>query len=367
MSADEKAKKKKKKVLTFDSEGEEPLEDNFNKALSKNQFVGEKGKMLLDLQTTYKNDSRFKIDKKFKGDISFQKLPSSLKSEIKTNLKKTNDFEYKDRTNEKASEEIQNEKNKNLSILSSVLPASAYLDHNPKEKSYKHVIVKRFDPDLNLGDYNVTPIEKKEDLKSKDDNVVKLEKGVEVFNEPLKNPIYQSKHQKQMKKREKEKMINKVINEINDNMNGEVIVNYDVFKKTIQESKQNGGFKLFGGSEDESKKEETQKISSEKNTEKNTEKKKKEDKDYEKTEENIDHEENEKEMLKRKKKREKKKEKQKVKKEKEKEKKTKKQEKEEEIEKKYISHLTEEFGDEKTQKYLKYIGMVRDKNKKKKK
>ena len=70
-----------------------------------------------------------------------------------------------------------------------------------------------------------------------------------------------------MKKREKEKLLNKAINEINDNMNGEVIINYERWKNSIKDSKQES-FNLFGDSEepkkDEKKEEEKEEVKKEK-------------------------------------------------------------------------------------------------------
>lgn len=352
---------KNKKILFSDDddddeEEQEKMKENFERALNKKQFQGEKGKMLFDLQKTYASDLRFKIDDKFKDDISYKKLPSSLKSQIKSKAKETDEFSYNNIDKEPKDEELLNEKHKNLSILSSVLPTSVYLEHKPKETKTKNLLVKRFDPLLSLGDSAVEPekyIEDKNKVNNKkEDNKIKLEKGVKVFKDPLLNPIYENKYQKEMKKREKERMINKAINEINDNMNGEIIIDYDKWKKGIQ-IKEEKEFKLFddGGATPINK----EKTCITKET--------KEEDNKLKDNENIV---NDKQLLKKKIKREKQKEKQKKQKEIEKEKKIKQKEKEEQIISEYKNEVTEKYGKEKANNYFRYIEMIRDKNKNKK-
>ena len=348
---------KNKKILFSDDEDEEEQEkmkDNFERALNKKQFQGEKGKLLFDLQKAYASDSRFKIDDKFKDDISYRKLPSSIKSQIKSKAKETNEFSYNNVDKQPKDKELLNEKHKNLNILSSVLPTSVYLEHKPKETNTKHLLVKRFDPLLSLGDSAVEPekyIESKNKMNNKkEDNKIKLEKGVRMFKEPLLNPIYENKYQKEMKKKEKERMINKAINEINDNMNGEVIIDYDKWKKGIQ-NKEEKEFKLFDDG--------ATLISSEKKS-LTKEIIKKEIKEDNKVNENIV---DDKKLLKKKIKREKLKEKQKKQKEIEKEKKIKQKEKEEQIISEYKNEVTEKYGKEKANNYFRYIEMIRDKNK----
>lgn len=341
--------KNKKILFSDDEDNSEELKANFDRALNKKQFTGEKGKMLLELQNTYNTDSRFRIDKKFKDDISYKKLPSSVKAQLSNKTQDSREFSYDNKEPEIKDEEILHEKNKNLSILSSVLPNSAYLDHKKKEVSVKHYMIKRFDPLLNLGESAVNPIKVEEEKKEKkEDNKVRLEKGVKVFNDPLLNPIYENKHQKELKKREKEKLLNKAINEINDNMNGEVIINYERWKNSIKNSEV-GSFNLFGDEQPKEEKKET--IIVEETKEKSNEEEEEKKKD-------------EKQLLKQKRKREKQKEKMKIQKEKEKEKKQKQLENEEKIAKEYKNDLQERYGEEKANNYFKYIEMIREKSKK---
>ena len=74
------------KNITKNRKDSEDLTYGFEKALNKKQFQGEKGKMLLRLKNTYVNDSRFKLDSKFKNDINYNKLPSELKDNKNRNL-----------------------------------------------------------------------------------------------------------------------------------------------------------------------------------------------------------------------------------------------------------------------------------------
>ena len=76
--------------------------------------------------------------------------------------------------------------------------------------------------------------------------MVKLEKGVQIFNEKNDMELYNQYNDIQkMKKREKEKLYNDKINKINDEMNQEIVVNYNSWKKGILE-KNDTNFSLFG-------------------------------------------------------------------------------------------------------------------------
>lgn len=47
--------------------------------LRKAQFEGKKGRLLLELQKSYKGDERFKLTEKFKDDIEVDKLKNSFR------------------------------------------------------------------------------------------------------------------------------------------------------------------------------------------------------------------------------------------------------------------------------------------------
>jgi hypothetical protein len=352
-SSSDSIEKKPKRKIFEDSDDEENnnLTENFDNALKKKQFLGEKGKYLFNLQNTYLSDSRFKLDKKFKGDINIKKLPSNLKNFTKKN----NDYEYKDNNIIADDENIQEEKNKNLSILSNILPNSAFLEHRNKESNIKKIIQKRFDPLLNLGDFSVEPLKVEVKEKKKDDeNKIILEKGVQIFNDPLKNPIYKNKHEKLLKKREREKLIENEVNRINNDMNQEIIVNYDMWKKSIQ-SKEKIEFKLFDDDNNEDK-----------NGKENIKIENKEIKDLKENKEK-EFMNKEKEKLKNKRKREKEKQKQKLRKEKEKKNKEEKRKNEEKMDKIYKTNLINDFGEDKVNNYLKYMEMIKEKKQKHKK
>jgi len=355
---------------------DEDLAFGFERALNKNQFQGEKGKMLLKLQNTYVNDSRFKLDSKFKDDINYNKLPSELKEN-----KKNDYFNYEEMDKEAKDEDIEFEKKKNMSILAEILPNSAFLEHKSIDKPTNKLLIKRYDPKLKLGDASVEAIKmEKKKKKEKEKNLVRLEKGVQIFNDKNDMELYNKYNDiDKMKKREKEKLYSDTINRINDEMNQEIIVNYDSWKKGILEktdnnfslfgsnnannnnTNSNNKFSLFGDNKNEKADNQNSKVDN-KNNNLN-----KENANNDKV---VKKEKTEKEILRKKRKREKeklrRKEKERIKKAKINHKKEKMRKKMEMINKEYETELIKEFGEEKANNYLRYIEMIREKKNQKK-
>ena len=363
----------------------EDLTYGFEKALNKKQFQGEKGKMLLRLQNTYVNDSRFKLDSKFKNDINYSKLPPELKDNKNNNL-----FNYEEIDKEAKTEDIELEKKKNMSILAEILPNSAFLEHKSIDKPINKLIIKRFDPKLKLGNASVEAIKvEKKIKKEKEKNLVKLEKGVQIFNDRNDMEMYNKYNDiDKMKKREKEKLYNDTINRINDEMNQEIIVNYDSWKKGILEkadnnfslfgqnntnsnnNNNNNNFSLFG---DNNNNNNISNINENSKNDDNKNANKTNDADDLNNNNNILNKKvkSEKEILRKKKKREKeklrRKEKERIKKAKIQHKKEKNKRKMEAINEEYKEYLINEIGEEKANNHLRYIDMIQQFKEKKKK
>jgi len=157
---------KKKKTNIFElcndnnSNSDEEGDDNFNIALKKNQFVGKKGAMLLELQKSYNGDARFKVDKRFTGDIETNKVSEKIKgmTDLFDNLSKKNGVnkEVKDNKIQKLDEndieyELKKEKKRNLMILAQIVSNEEFMNNNKKVENPKNLLQKRYDPTMNLG------------------------------------------------------------------------------------------------------------------------------------------------------------------------------------------------------------------------
>lgn len=133
-------------------------DDNFEIALKKRQFEGNKGEMLLELQKTYKGDQRFKLDNKFMNDIDINKVSNGIKELTDVFDRKSEDkikpiVSKKNKKNETITieEELKREKQRNISILSQIISNEEFLSIKPKTTNHQSLIIKRFDPLLNIG------------------------------------------------------------------------------------------------------------------------------------------------------------------------------------------------------------------------
>ena len=131
-------------------------DDNFELALKKKQFEGSKGKMLLELQKTYKGDDRFKFDNKFSNDIEVNRISYGLKEltdvfdRTKDDFKKSVPSKIKNKGILTIEDQLKEEKQKNISILSRIISNEEFLSIRPKT-NHQSLIIKRFDPLLNIG------------------------------------------------------------------------------------------------------------------------------------------------------------------------------------------------------------------------
>lgn len=147
-----------KNLLFFDlkEDKEESEDENFNVALKKKHFDGNKGNMLFELQQSYKGDQRFKLDNKFSNDIEHNKISfkvRELTDAFDKQLSKEEIKKHRDRLKGSVSieEELKKEKQRNISILSQVISNQDFLSIRSKTTNHQNLIIKRFDPLLNIG------------------------------------------------------------------------------------------------------------------------------------------------------------------------------------------------------------------------
>lgn len=111
-------------------------------------YDSKKGKLLLELQKTFKGDERFKLGKKFKNDVEFEKLPNSVKlanKDLEFELEENEDEKFQSQKNKKNSIEI--EKDSQINILKALFPKERIKnDQKTKNNTSKNLIIPRFDP-----------------------------------------------------------------------------------------------------------------------------------------------------------------------------------------------------------------------------
>ena len=234
----------KGKRITFNDSDEEkkekydPMHDmNFEKALRKNNiFSGKEGRMMFELQQQAKGDQRFGLTKSFKGDMNKEQVSKSLKSitdafdEEGSNTKTIEKKGKKDNKIYYEEEEIKNESRNNLSLLSSMLPNSEFLNMNTTKKQVKasDLVVKRFDPFLGIGvNLQIENSDSEDELVSKI-HTSKLNKG---FAPLIQKEVVNKNNTKQSKQSNDKELAN-VINHIQDKelKQTKVEVNFDFFR-----------------------------------------------------------------------------------------------------------------------------------------
>lgn len=222
----------------------DPKNDNsFVKALRKNNiFSGKEGRMLFELEQKGRGDERFKLSKSFKGDVSKDKVSNKMKQmtdafdegEERDEDKKGNIVNM----NEK---DFQEERNKNLNILSSMLSNTEFLNLNTQKKIHKanELITKRYDPLLGLGKEIVQKKEEEADEEIKKNGVEKM-KLLKGYN-PLikKSTILVGKDKKIVSKESKDNDLKDVINYIQEKELKDVKVEVDFgFFRNLIKSKE---------------------------------------------------------------------------------------------------------------------------------
>eukprot|EP01015_Nassula_variabilis_P004046 TRINITY_DN12787_c0_g1_i1.p3 TRINITY_DN12787_c0_g1~~TRINITY_DN12787_c0_g1_i1.p3 ORF type:complete len:226 (+),score=47.46 TRINITY_DN12787_c0_g1_i1:103-780(+) len=131
-------------------------------------------RLLLELQKSYKGDSRFVLDERFTDDVEIEKLPNLIKQ---MNADYIDQLEGRQQAPEEVEEqdpeekELVNERLNALQILESVLPEdqkrvlrASKLNEKDDRKVGKSVVIQRFDPSL-LGSSKLLVTNKEETSK----------------------------------------------------------------------------------------------------------------------------------------------------------------------------------------------------------
>lgn len=141
-------------------------------------YDSKKGKLLLELQKTFKGDDRFKLGKKFKNDVEFEKLPNSVKQ-----ANKDLEFDLEDEKQEvpkhkKNSLEI--EKDSQFNILKALFPQERIRnDQKSKNITGKNLILPRFDPSKPHTNELIIKETPKIAARKKKENKIRIDSGVD--------------------------------------------------------------------------------------------------------------------------------------------------------------------------------------------
>ena len=185
MSKVSDTKKKNDWLELDDNENDEKSTGLFSKDVEnkfhKNIYDSKKGKILLDLQKTFKGDDRFHLNKSFKNDVEFDKLPNNIKlanRELEFDLNETEKSEKKKKKKEEIN--LEDEKNSQMNILKSLFPREKINNDKKKThvKTFDELIVPRFDP-TKAQCKNLIIDEKKKPKKKKEGNKLKIESGID--------------------------------------------------------------------------------------------------------------------------------------------------------------------------------------------
>lgn len=235
-----------KKQLFSDSSEYTPSQDNaFSQALKTKKFLeGKSGKALYELQKSYKDDKRFQLNKNFK-DIDYEKVPKTLKSMTDTfdTPKTAALFDKKDKaiksksqikkprkdshtSNEIDEAELNQEKSKNINLLSQIIPNEEFLKENRKQLNPSNLLIKRFDPLLGLGKELINDTQKTQK------SLIKLKSGFSNAEESNDNP-------KDRNSGNKANDLNLIINKLyeDDNRENKFEVKHDIWKSIISSNK----------------------------------------------------------------------------------------------------------------------------------
>ncbi|XP_034236799.1 probable RNA-binding protein CG14230 [Thrips palmi] len=187
-----KGQKQTALTLFNESDDEAAPDDWKNQFEVRKQFQGEKGKKLLQLQSNFNNDERFKLDQRFYEDGGETNSKPSEKPETKT-VTSEDGVDTVEGT-----EGLAEEREQQLQILSDILGQSIPTTQPPVHRESKRIGMLRFDPSKpNHVKYELSkePKEKKRKKKKKegeeeddDDDEIEEESSKRKFRREEKEP-----------------------------------------------------------------------------------------------------------------------------------------------------------------------------------